>query len=293
MTANPEKTLRLLMPQWQGGNIPAYHLGSRLLSWLAPEAAGPVAEVDVAPPTGEALTIEDGIVGRSALLAQMRSAREIIEKHAPDRIVVLGGDCLVDLAPFAYLNERYDGGLAVLWVDAHPDVMTPRQTTHAHAMILGNLLGEGDPDFARAVARPLDPSRVMYAGLDEMSDYERGFLDRLGLRRATPSELAASSKPVIEWLKSCGARHLAIHFDLDVLDPRLFRSLYFTDPQAPPDAFAGIPVGKMPMEQVARLLGDVARVVDVVGLGITEHLPWDAVALKAMLERLPLIGAPP
>ncbi|MBX9431874.1 hypothetical protein [Ralstonia pseudosolanacearum] len=26
--------------------------------------------------------------------------------------------------------------------------------------------------------------------------------------------------------------------------------------------------------------------------GIAEHLPWDALAMKAMLERLPLIGGP-
>jgi arginase len=46
------------------------------------------------------------------------------------------------------------------------------------------------------------------------------------------------------------------------------------------------------MEQVVQLLGDVATVADVVGLGIAEHLPWDALALKNMLARLPLIGAP-
>ncbi len=290
MTANAKKTLRLLMPQWQGGNNPAYHFGARLLSWLAPAAAGPVVEVDVAPPTGSPLLTEDGIVGRGALLAQVQSARTILAEHAPDRIVVLGGDCLVDLAPFAYLNERYDGELAVLWVDAHPDVMTPKQFSHAHAMVLGNLLGEGDPDFVRAVARPLHPSRVMYAGMDEMSEHERSVIDQLGLRVATPSELAVSSEPVLAWLRSCGARRLAIHFDLDVLDPAQFRSLLFADPQSPPGTFAGIPRGKMSVEQVVRMLNDVARVIDVVGLGITEHLPWDAIALKTMLERLPLIG---
>lgn len=31
-----EKTLRLLIPQWQGGNNPAYFLGAKLLAWLAP-----------------------------------------------------------------------------------------------------------------------------------------------------------------------------------------------------------------------------------------------------------------
>jgi len=46
------------------------------------------------------------------------------------------------------------------------------------------------------------------------------------------------------------------------------------------------------MEQVVRVLGDVAAIADVVGLGITKHLPWDALALKNMLARLPLIGVP-
>jgi hypothetical protein len=60
------------------------------------------------PLTDYTLQLEDGIVGRSALLTQLRAAQDIA-RHQPDRIVVLGGDCLVDLAPFAYLNERYDG----------------------------------------------------------------------------------------------------------------------------------------------------------------------------------------
>ena len=51
MTIDQGKTLRLLMAQWQGGNNAVYHFGAHLLAWLAPAAAGPVAEVDVAPPT--------------------------------------------------------------------------------------------------------------------------------------------------------------------------------------------------------------------------------------------------
>jgi arginase len=67
---------------------------------LAPAAYGPVATVEVAEPDGFTLPLENGIVARSTLLRQIDSA--------PDKIVVLGGDCLVDLAPFAYLNERME-----------------------------------------------------------------------------------------------------------------------------------------------------------------------------------------
>lgn len=46
----------------------------------------------------------------------------------------------------------------------------------------------------------------------------------------------------------------------------------------------------MRMPQVVRLIQDVAKVADVVGLGIAEHLPWDALALKTMLNQLPLLA---
>ncbi|QOL13457.1 arginase family protein [Dickeya dianthicola] len=290
MSTPDSKTLRLIFPQWQGGNNPPYYFGSQLLNWLSPEPTGPVEQVEVAEPDGEALPLEDGIVARNALLRQARNARALISRHSPDRLVILGGDCFVNLAPFAYLNERYGGELAVLWVDAHPDVMTPREFRHAHAMVLGNLLGEGDHEFADTVEVPVKPENVMFAGLGPTTDMETKFIKRLDLKKAGPAELADTSAPVLEWLRAIGAKHLAVHLDLDVLDVNKFHALYFGKPDAPAGAFDGITQGKMTMQQIVRLLGDVAQAVDIVGLGITEHLPWDAIALKNMLASLPLIG---
>jgi arginase len=298
MTNTDEKTLRLLFPQWQGGNNPAYHFGSQLLDWLAPEATGPVEQVAVPQPDGAALRADDGIVARRALLSQVSDARRLIDKHRPDRLVVLGGDCLVDLAPFAYLNERYDGELAILWVDTHPDVITPNESEHGHTMVLGNLLGEGDAEFTAAVKWPIKPQNVMFAGRrDTSNDFpeilskETEMFERLKLRTAGPERLADTSEPVLEWLRSTGAKHLAIHFDLDVLDPTLFRSLLFSNPDPSVATVDTYPSGRMTMGQIVRLLSDVSRAVDVVGLGITEHLPWDSLALRKMLADLPLIGS--
>lgn len=285
------KTLRLNFPQWQGGNIEAYHFGSQLLPMLAPAANGPVATVEVPEPDGSPLPTENSIVARRALLRQTDAAAQILKTESPDKVVVLGGDCLVDLAPFAYLNEHYGGDLAILWVDAHPDVITPQHYAHAHAMVLGNLMGEGDPDFVKRVALPIKPGNVMYAGLYDMSPPEWQIFTRLGLRMATPSQLANDNEPVLDWLRSTGAKHVAIHFDLDVIDPSQFRSLNFTMPNIAPDAFAGVPRGRMTIPQVIRLLNDVANHVEVAGLGITEHLPWDALIIREMLRQLPLIGS--
>jgi arginase len=151
------------MPQWQGGAEPAYRFGAELLRWLAPAHDGPEETVEVPVAGEQPLETERGIKARTALLSQARAARAAIERHRPERIVTLGGDCLIDLAPMAYLNRRYEGTLGVLWVDAHPDVMSAAEFSHAHSHVLGMLLGRGDEAFTAEVERKLDPARVMIA----------------------------------------------------------------------------------------------------------------------------------
>lgn len=103
-----------------------YPLGARLLSFLAPKSeTTPEFEVPVAPYEGKHGWKTNGVYQQEVVLKQLHAAREIIDREAPDRIVVFGGDCLLDQAPFSYLNEKYDGDLAVIWVDAHPDISTP------------------------------------------------------------------------------------------------------------------------------------------------------------------------
>ena len=291
MSPKKETTLRLNMPQWQGGNLPDYYFGSELLAWLAPKATGPVETVPVPEPKpGETVEIENGILGRAALLQQARAARQAIEKHRPARIVTLGGDCLIDLAPMAYLNTRYGGNLGVLWIDAHPDVLTPKDTPHAHAHVLGALLGRGDPELVGEVDTPLKPSRVLYAGLDTWAPVEGEVINELGLHRAGSDALAHSSAPVLEWLASESITHLAVHFDIDVIDPKKFGPVLFNNPDAPPDAWADVPRGRLTPDHVVRLLHDVAAACDIVGLAIAEYMPWEAIATRKMLRKLPLLA---
>ncbi|ODV09348.1 MAG: arginase [Thiobacillus sp. SCN 64-317] len=285
----PVKTLRLNLPQWQGGVEPAYRFGAELLRWLAPRHEGPEETVEVPAADGQPLAMEQGIEGRAALLAQARAARAAIERHQPDRIVTLGGDCLIDLAPMAYLNRRYDGRLGVLWVDAHPDVMSPAEFSHAHAHVLGMLLGRGDAAFTAEVERKLNPARVMIAGMSAWTPAEGHILQELGIRHTAAAAIADSSQPVLDWIKAEGITHLAVHFDLDVLDPAHFSPLLFNRPEQPAGAFDGIVQGTMRLGQVIRLLHDVSEACDMVGLGIAEFLPWDMLRLKHALAGLPIM----
>lgn len=284
------KTLRLLMPQWQGGgNNPAYPLGARLLEWLAPKGNNPTIEVPIRPYDASTIRMENGIVEQSVLLKQLQECINIIEQHQPGKIVVFGGDCLVEQAPISYLNQLYDGNLGVLWMDAHPDVTTPKEFQHEHAMVLGNLLGEGDPVFAAKVPVKLNPKKVMFGGIPKTTKQETEVIQRLGLRQATPAKLVDNSNAILEWIKEENISKLFIHIDLDVLDASLFRALLFADPNKEAGFFDHIVHGEMTLSQLTRVVVDTAAVTDVVGLGITEHMPWDAIHLQHMLNQFPLL----
>jgi arginase len=282
------KTLRLLMPQWQGGNNPTYFLGAQLLSWLAPNTNDIQEEVPVAL-MEEGLEVEKGIFARRTLLKQLHDASDILRMHSPDRVVVFGGDCGVELAPIAYLNDKYDGDVAILWIDAHPDVNSPEYFENHHSHVLANLLGIGDKEFVAAVPKLVNPKNILYVGLNERQPSEKKVMEQFDLSVVPPEDLVEDSSSVLKWLETVNPAKVFIHFDLDVLDLREFRSILIANPATYDKMTAEVPKGSS-IETIIRVLQDVAKAHDIVGVGITEHFPWDAYALQNMLQRLPLIG---
>ncbi len=111
-----------------------------------------------------------------------------------------------------------------------------------------------------------------------------------GTRRAEDS---SARDLVTDWLQDRGVvvrvNDEETNFDLDVLDKACFHSVLFAKPNAK-DEFEGIAQGELNIIQIIDILKDVSMSVKVVGLGITEFLPWDAIVMKDMLEQLPLIG---
>lgn len=278
-------TLRLLMPQWQGGGMrPNYHFGGRLLAWLAPDSNAAVEEVSIDLKMDD-LTVDKGIFARNILLGQARAAKQILELRKPDRVVILGGECSVEFAPFAYLNQRYDGELVVLWLDAHSDLGTNEREEdyeNFHGMVLSALMGMGDPEFVAEVPRPIDLSRVMFVGLRAFMEPLDMIKERYGISLpvATAEQVENDSRVVLDWLESINAAQVAIHFDLDVLEPTEFNSAVWHDPNG------------LKTEAAVRLIADVSKQFDVVGLGITEYTPHDAILLSDMLRRMPIMTEP-
>lgn len=281
------KTIRLLFPQWQGGNNPNYAFGAELLAYIVPQNTDHKSiKINVNKHLDTKLKVENGIEGETELLEQLKEAAAILENENPSKVITLGGDCAVSQAPFDYLKRKYKEKLGILWLDAHPDVATLEDSSRAHEMVLGNLLGFGAPRFAEKVKNKFKPNEVMLAGLiyDELRHRDRD-VNRLNLSYATPEELQNNSIKILDWLKTNEIEYLAIHFDLDVLSPQDYRSIYPAEPYLDADDF-GAAVGQLTLKQIVRILTDVSKQSEIVGLSITEHLPWDAFHLKNALSKI-------
>jgi len=281
-------TIRIIMPQWQGGNLEAYSLGAELLAFLSPKTNDKIINIPISP--YNKLKNENGIMGRTQIKRQLNTAFDIIQEYSPQKIVTLGGDCLVSLAPFSYLSEKYKENFAILWLDAHPDVMTPKEYANSHAHVLGALMGNGDKDLTSIVKNPVNPSKVLIAGINNPTLYEALFLKEHNICTYSPNEIKKDNcKKLENWIKKENIKHLAIHFDLDVLNYHNFRSLYFSNPNAKDSEFDGIAKGKLEIAEVLNIIKFADINTQIVGLSIAEHLPWDAINLKAMLNELPLL----
>lgn len=132
------ETIRLIYPQWQGAEIAkwitevpnpeeasrGYYLGAQLLNFLAPDNGQKTFTVPVATAITER-KITDGVLDRDVLVNQTKAALDILKIENPDKIVTLGGECSVSVVPFTYLADKYKDDVAMIWIDAHPDITLP------------------------------------------------------------------------------------------------------------------------------------------------------------------------
>ena len=184
--------LRLIYPQWQGGivdhwmpDIPAedssrgYYLGAQLLNLLAPDSNQKNVEVPVSLDINDRAT-EKGINSRNVIVKQSKAALDILNENKPDRIIILGGECSVSVVPFTYLAARYPNDVAIVWIDAHPDINLPYDDYKGyHAMALTACLGMGDEEIMNLLPGKFDTSKALIVGQQflhyEMAEKYRNF----------------------------------------------------------------------------------------------------------------------
>lgn len=290
MNGNNENVLRLVYPQWQGGIIErwlpelppndasqGYYLGSYLLNFLSPPTGQKTVEVPVSLDINDR-AVEKGIHSRGAILRQTKAALEIIKAHEPEKIVTLGGDCAVSIVPFSWLAAKYPDDLAIIWIDAHPDVTLPYDDYQGyHAMALTACLGLGDEEIMDLLPGKVKASRALLVGLRSWDKGMRERQDELGIRGLSPEETAQDSSTVMQWLKGTGVTRIAVHFDMDVLDPGELIAAVGVEPYG------------MKIREVVRLINDIANEYNLVGLTIAEPMPRAAIMIRNMLQQLPLM----
>ena len=133
-----QKQIRLIYPQWQGGDIArwiteikdpeaaskGYFLGAELLNFLAPDSSQETLTVPISTEITERRK-KDGVLDRDIIVKQTKAALDLLRISDPDKIVTLGGECSVSVVPFTYLAEKYKDDVAMIWIDAHPDITLP------------------------------------------------------------------------------------------------------------------------------------------------------------------------
>lgn len=287
---NKTSTLRLIYPQWQGGiiahwipDIPAedssrgYYLGAQLLNFIAPQSGQNTQQVPVSLDIDDRET-ENGIGAYRVILKQTEAALDMVKKNNPDRILTLGGDCSVSVVPFSYLAAKYIDDVAIVWIDAHPDVSLPYDDYEGyHAMALTACLGMGDEKIMGILPANIDASKALIVGLRSWDEGMKERQNQLGIKGLSPSDVSENSTQVMQWLKNTGVSKVVIHFDLDVLDPSEIIAAVGTDPNG------------MKIAEVVRVINDIASEYDVVGLTVAEPMPRVAIKIRNMLNQLPLL----
>ena len=286
------KALRLIYPQWQGGNIArwipnipsddasrGYYLGAMLLNFLAPETANETFEVPVSTDISERIE-KNGVLDHDIIKEQAKAALDTLRIANPDRVVTLGGECSVSAPVFTYLADKYGGDVAIVWVDAHPDITLPGDDYNGyHAMALTACMGMGDEDIVGQLPAKVSPADVCLAGLRECEyPYIEKRVEELGITHFSPSDLASASSLLIDWLRNNDKSRVMVHFDMDVMDPADILA-----------AVADGPAGGLKLTEVVRLINDIATVKELVALTVAEPMPRLAIRLKNMLSHLPLM----
>ena len=105
-------------------------------------------------------------------------------------------------------------------MDAHPDFSRPKDCSNEHAMVLGNLMGDGAPDFADMVKHPFRKEDIIYVGLvaDHMETWEEEYQKEYQMKYLT-QQLAENSEELLSWIRENEYQQVLIHWDLDVLSP--------------------------------------------------------------------------
>lgn len=277
------KTIRLLYPDFVSGGLETYFFGANLLQYILPQNENQeVYKVNIEAPSGKKYVITDGIYGKEEVIKGIKEAMKVLEDVNPDKVITIGGNCVVSQAPFDYLHGKYEN-LGIIWIDTHPDVSTVNDGyPNAHAFVLGSLLGEEETKITKLMKnKKFTSDQVLYVGLQEIHKYQEKFLKEKNINYKIQTDEFLTNEEIKDFIKKFD--HILVHLDIDVLDENLFHSTYFANKELVGD---GSGSGKMTMEKLSETLSVIDKNANVVGFTIAEYLPFDEHKLNKMFSNI-------
>ncbi|MCY7008274.1 arginase family protein [Fusobacterium simiae] len=277
------KTIRLLYPDFVSGGLETYFFGANLLQYILPQNENQeVYKVNIEAPSGKKYVITDGIYGKEEVIKGIKEAMKVLEDVNPDKVITIGGNCVVSQAPFDYLHGKYEN-LGIIWIDTHPDVSTVNDGyPNAHAFVLGSLLGEEETKITKLMKnKKFTSDQVLYVGLQEIHKYQEKFLKEKNINYKIQTDEFLTNEEIKDFIKKFD--HILVHLDIDVLDENLFHSTYFANKELVGD---GSGSGKMTMEKLSEILSVIDKNANVVGFTIAEYLPFDEHKLNKMFSNI-------
>jgi len=279
----------VVVPQWQGSvsaRAMSHADGATAIQGDLPASATILVEVPVE--AGESLGTG---VHRYSTLVRVRELTTQALSQAGGTPIMIGGDCGAALAAveFAAAQGRSDaagdgsgeGDLAVLWLDAHPDLNSPDTSPSGafNGMVLRAIAGDGAEGLVLDPATRVAPSKLVLGGIRAIDDGERDFIDEHDVTVLTVEDLSDPAL-VVGALEQTGAARVFVHVDLDVLDPSALAGLSYP-----------MPFGFGPAELVALLKAVVDR-FPLAGASIAGFSPASPdVAIDDLPTILRVVGA--
>jgi agmatinase len=190
-------------------------------------------------------------------------------------LTVMGGDHCSAIPVLATQARRHPG-LAVLWVDAHPDLC---EWSRGGRWTCGCALRRG------LEVAGIEPSRLVLVGARDFDGEEVDWLEAHTVVMVSAAELADDPQAQARVVEALAGRPVHVSFDIDALDPA----------HAPGTEIAS--AGGLTTREALDLLTEVARRSRLVGLDVCEVAPsldhadiTSLAALKVIFETWARLG---
>ena len=120
------------------------------------------------------------------------------------------------------------------------------------------------------VNNSINPKNVIMGGLiEEKLRSMDSICKELNLEIISFEELSKNSDKILKWIEKNKIKYLSVHCDLDVLSPYDFRSIYPGEPYLNDFPWA---IDRMKLSEISKVLDDVYKKAEIVGLTIAEHI---------------------